>query len=173
MLGVDEHVHDHLLDLIGVDPDRRQRRIEVHGDLDVAQVRGPLDEAHRVLDDLVEVGEFLLRLFFTGEIEQPLDDRRASLGFADHQVHVLGVLALVRHFLPHEMREGQDAGQGIVQFMGDARGEQPDRGELLAAHGLRLGAAQLLRPYFHFLLERMGPIAQLRPRIAQGVGHAH
>ena len=172
VLGVDEHVHDHLLDLIGVDPDRRQRPVEVQGDLDVAQMRGPLDDAHRVLDDLIEVGEFLLRLLFAGEIEQPLDDRRASLGFADHQIHVLGIRALVRHFLPHEMREGQDAGQRIVQFMGDAGGEQPDRGELLAAHGLGLRAAQFLRPLFHLLLERMRPIAQLRPRIAQGVGHA-
>ena len=31
MLGVDQHVHDHLLDLIGVDPDRRQRAVEIQG----------------------------------------------------------------------------------------------------------------------------------------------
>ena len=69
-------------------------------DLDIAKVRGLLDDAHRILDHLVEVGEFLFRRLFTSEIEQPLDDRRASLGFADHQVEVLRILAFVRHFLP-------------------------------------------------------------------------
>ena len=60
-------------------------------DLDIAQMRGPLDDSHRIIDDLVEVGEFLLRLLLAGEIQQPLDDGGAALGFADDQVHVLGV----------------------------------------------------------------------------------
>ena len=172
VLGVDQHVHDHLLDLVGVDPDRRQRAVEVDVDLDIAQMRGPLDDSHRIIDDLVEVGEFLLRLLLAGEIEQPLDDGGAALGFTDDQVHVLGVGTLVRHFLPQQMREGENAGERIVQFVGDAGGEQADRGELLAAHGFGLRAAQFLRAAFHSLLERVPPFAQLLARFAQGVGHA-
>ena len=132
----------------------------------------PLDDAHRVLDDLVDVGELLLRLLLAGEIQEPLDDRRAALGFADHQVHVLGIGALVRHLLPQQVREGQDAGEGVVQLVRHARGQEPDRGELFPAHGLGLRPAQLLRAVFHFLLERMRPFAQLRARFAQGFGHA-
>ena len=173
VLGIDEHVHDHLLDLVGVNPDRRQRPVEVHGNLDIAQMRRLLDDSHRIIDHLVEVGEFLFRQLFAGKIQQPLDDRGAALGFADDQIHVLGVLALVRQFLPHQMRKSQDAGERVVQFVGDAGGQQADRGELLAAHGLRLRAAQLLRPFFDLLLERMPPILQLGARLAQGAGHAH
>src|SRR3974390_3609535 len=46
MLGVDNHVHDHLLDLIGVDPDWRQATIEIEDDLDVRQMRRLLAKSH-------------------------------------------------------------------------------------------------------------------------------
>ena len=74
-------------------------------------------------------------------------------------------------FLPQQVREGQDAGQRVVQFMGDAGGEQADRGQLFAAHRLGLRAAQLLGPFFHLLLERVPPFPQLRLGIAQSAGH--
>ena len=135
-------------------------------------MRGLFDDSYRIINDLIEVGEFLFGEFFAGKIEQPLDDRGAPFGLADDQIHVLRIRALVRHFPPQQMREGQDAGQRIVQFVGDARGQQSDRGELFAAHRLGLSEAQLLRPAFHLLFERPAPITQLLPRLAQGVGHA-
>ena len=171
MLGVDEHVHDDLLDQVRVDPDRRQIRIEIHGDLDVAQVSGPLDDARRVFDDLVEVGEFLLRRLLAGEIEKPADDCGAPLGFPDHQIQVLRVRASVRHLLPQQMRERENAGQRIVQLMSDAGGEQADRSQLFPARGLGLGNAQFLGPLFHFLLQRAPPFPQFLLGILQGRRH--
>ena len=111
------------------------------------------------------------RLLLAGEIEQPPDDRRASLGFPDHQIHVLRLLASVGHLFPHEVREREHAGQRVVQFMCDSGGEQPDRSQLFALRGLGLGDAELLCPFFHFLLQRAAPLPQLRLRISEGHGH--
>ena len=171
MLGVDQQVHDDLLDLVRIDPDLRQGAIEIQGDGDIAQIGRPFDKTRGVFDDLVEVGEFLLRRLLPGEIEQPSDDAGAPLGLPDHQVHVLGVLAAVLHLFPQQDREGKDAGQRIVQFMRDAGGKQSDRSQLFAPRGFGLGNAELLGSLLDLLLQGARPLAQLRPGIPQSRRH--
>ena len=113
----------------------------------------------------------LLRRPLAREVEQAADDRRAALGLADDQVEVLRVLAAVGQLLADQVREREDAGERIVELVGDARGEQAHGSELFALDGAGFRGAQLARALRHLLLQRVGPIRQFAPRIAQRDGH--
>ena len=74
-------------------------------------------------------------------------------------------------FSRSSMREGQHAGQRIVQLVRDAGGQQADRRQFFAARGFGLGDAKLLGSLLDLLLQRARPLLQLRAGIPQRRGH--
>ena len=171
LLGVDQDVHQHLLDQVGIHMKLRKVPVELRGDLDVLQRGRALDEAHGLRDEGVEVHLGFLRRLLAREVQQPADDARAAPRLADHQVEVFGVLAAVGHLLAHEGGERQHAGERVVQLVGDAGGQLPDRGELLAARDFGFGQPQLLGALLDLLAQRLHPFLELVPRLLERRHH--
>ena len=123
----------------------------------------PLDDAHRVLDELVEVGEFLLRRLLAREIQQPPDDAGAALGLADHQVEVLGILAAVGHLLAQQMEKVSTPVSGLFSSCAMPEASSPTE----ASFSPRTASAWARRNSWvrssTFLLERARPTRAAPP----------
>ena len=136
-------------------------RVQLEGEFHVLEAGLVLDELDGLADHGVEIAVGHLRLFFTGEVQQPADDPGAALGFADDDVHVLGLGAALGQIGAHQVRKGQYARQRVVDLVGDARGEQADRGQLLGLDRLGFGKAQLAGFFLDLPFQRVRPLGEI------------
>ena len=79
LAGVEDQVHQDLLELVSVAVDQRQVLIENGLDLDMVQLELVVDDRHGVGDDLVERGRLEHGLLLTRELHQVLDDHPLAL----------------------------------------------------------------------------------------------
>ena len=85
--GVDDEVHEHLLDLRRVDDGIGQAVGVVPDHLDVVEQGPVLHQREALLDDGAEVDRLLLRLLGPGEVEQAPDDGGAARGLGGDLLH--------------------------------------------------------------------------------------
>ena len=140
--GVDDEVHDHLLDLALVDPDRG----EVGPVLDLQRHlvgQKPVQEVGELGERVLQVDDGRAQGLLAREGEELADQRRRPVGvLADlHQVAVLDVGDLVAH--QEQVAVAVDRGQQVVEVVGDPAGELAHRLHLLALHELRLERLEL------------------------------
>ena len=125
---VDGEVHEHLLELVRVGEHGVQGRRERRDQLDVLPDQSR-EHRRQALDDVVELEHARLQHLASAEREQlPGEDGRALGGGRD--LVELGLGGAVAAF---EQRLGvaADHGQEVVEVVGDAAGEPPDRLEPL------------------------------------------
>jgi len=95
--GIDEQVHEHLLEFLGIAFDQGQVAV-VLGDVGLVLEFVP-DDFERALETVVEVGHAGVAGFGVGEVAQVFDDMGDALGaldgFVDHVVEVLEELGEV------------------------------------------------------------------------------
>ena len=130
-------VQDHLLDLgavdLGIAAVGRQEL-----DLAVAVFAEVLDHCNHLAHEVRQVGAFPLRVPAAGEVEQPLGDLFAAERFALDETEVLPEDPFVGRGMTGEQfieatleRLGghRHHREGIVDLVGDPRGQKPDPGE--------------------------------------------
>ena len=136
--GVDRQVHDDLLELAGVGAHAAevlaQRDRQPHVLADEAA-----EHLLHLLDDVVEVADAGLDHLLAAEGEELAGERRGALrGLAD-LVEPAVVLCAGPSSRGRELAVAEDHAQEVVEVVGDAAGELPDRLHLL-------GLAELLAP---------------------------
>ena len=140
--GVDDEVHDHLLELALVDAHRR----EVGAVLDAERHlvgQQAVQQVRELGERVLEVDDGRAQRLLAREGEQLAHQRGGAVGvLADlHQVAVLDVGDVVAH--QQEVAVAVDRGQQVVEVVGDAAGELADRLHLLALDELRLEGLEL------------------------------
>src|SRR5574341_636871 len=173
MEGVQQHVYDHLADL---------RRVRVG----VGQVRGQvadeLDPLERLLgveriDDLahgpVEVDRLRFDDDLPAEIKELPDDVSRPHRLPRHHPQFPAARIVLRALLQHEVREGEDGRERVVDLVGDPGRKLAHGGQLFRLNELGLlfpqfldgvleGPEGVLEPLFH-LVERHAERRELVP----------
>src|SRR5713226_9657502 len=137
LFGVDHQVEHHLLHLEGIGERGGQLGIELEIDGDVFNLQFVAAQRQSPLDDLVQVHWAALRLRFTAEQEQVLDDPAGPLGFLEDHAGV-GCAFEPRLATQQQLRVAHDAGQRVVQLVRDARDQFPQRRHFFRLEQLRL-----------------------------------
>ncbi len=140
--GVDDEVHDHLLELALVDADRG----EVGTLLDLQRHlvgQQPVQQVRELGERVLEVDDRGPQRLLAREGEELADEGGGAVGvLADlHQVAVLLVGDVVAH--QQQVAVAVDRGQEVVEVVGDAAGELADRLHLLALDELGLEGLEL------------------------------
>ena len=86
LLGVDDQVEQHLLDLVRIGERLRQAGGERFDDRDVADALLVGAQRQRLAHDLVEIDHRARRVALAREGQQVADDLRGALGFAEDGV---------------------------------------------------------------------------------------
>ena len=139
LLGVDQQIENHLLELGGVRPDLRLARVEVERDGDVQRREVIRPQGERAPRDVVHVHEGALLAAGAGEREQIRGDASDARRFVVHHLEHLAVLGL-QLVQQQRLREAGDDRGRIVDLVGHAAHELPHRGELLRLLELGLTA---------------------------------
>jgi hypothetical protein len=128
-----QEVEQHLRQLRRVPEELRQVRRQVHLQLHLRVGRELRPEEHRrVLHTLVERERPpVLRAAVPAELQQALHDALAAQRALLNQVEVLQVRSDPPRVALHQLREGEDAAQGVVDFVRHAAGELAHGGHLL------------------------------------------
>ena len=138
----------------------------------VAQVQGA--ELHGAGQHLIEIQQHLLRGHLAGKTEQAGDQ---GLGAQRLRADFLHQRPEARRqpgiFLQH-VGESEDGGERVVDFVGRARGQLPERRELLRLHQLVLQAAQILERFFRAVQQFLAlAVHQVLPPEDQRVQDQH
>ena len=143
--GVRDEVDEHLVELGRIGLDRGHVGAEAHPHRD-RFAREPSQERHDRLDDRIDVEHTRLEYLPPAEGEQLPGEGAGSLGGIDDGLDVRRAWVFAK-LLEREQRLAVDRRQQVVEVVGDAARELPDRVELLALAKLELlRAEQLLRP---------------------------
>ena len=130
LLGVDDEVEEDLQELVRVDHRVGQVGIEFLHYVDVADAQIVVAEFEHALDQGVDVRGLLSGVAAAGEGQQVGDDLRRALGLAVDGLD-LGAGGLVEVLEEQKLGEAHDAGEGVVELVGDAGDELADTGHLL------------------------------------------
>ena len=141
LLGVEQEVQEHLLELARVAHDRREPRGEVALDTDTRQRELVQPERQGSLDHLVEVEGRALGRALAREEEKVPDDLRHPVRLRhdhlDRPLHRGRDLAREQ-----ELAVADDDAQRVVQLVGDACDELAERRHLRGVHELHLGVPE-------------------------------
>ncbi len=154
--GVDGEVEDRVLELVGVAEGQPQAAGHHHLELHPLAERPAQQLVHRA-DQPVGVDRPRLERLAPGEGQQPVGQRGGALGRGHGEAGIAGQVlrpALVDAGL-HQVERADDAGEQVVEVVGDAPGELAHR-----LHLLRL-AQRLLDP---------GPLLHLGGQARIGLG---
>ncbi len=130
--GVDAEVEQRVLELRSVDQRRPQtaRRDNLHGDLRADGAADQFLHAHR---ETVQVGRFRIESLPARERQQPVRQGRRALGGALRRVDVAVDFLDAALSDPglQQLQRSHDAGEQVVEVVGDAAGQLADRLHLL------------------------------------------
>jgi hypothetical protein len=133
---VEGEIHHDLLQLTGIGLRRAEPRVEVGHELDL-RAEQPAEHPLELGDHLVDVDDLRLEHLAAAEGEQLSGQPGGTLSRALHLEHVLAHRGAVVELRERELAVAHDRRQQVVEVVGDAAREPPDR-----LHLLRL--AQLL-----------------------------
>ena len=141
---VEDQVHEQVVELLDIGPDRRQVPVEGLHDLDVVKQGLVLQQEQGAGQGLVDVLGLDLLAGLAGEFQQFLHGVTAALGIAENPLQVrLGGLGQTV-LLHHQAGEERDAAQRVVELVGHPGSQLSQRGHLLGLHQLKLGAFQFV-----------------------------
>ena len=100
------------------------------------------DEFHAAVDNLIGIKEFPIPQRLAAKVQEPMHDLLAAHRLVDDHLDIFPVGGISRQVPLQEFGVDQDAGQGVVDFMGHPRGHPAQGGDLFAMHQLRLGRLQ-------------------------------
>ena len=174
LLGVDDQVEQHLLDLVRIGEHLRQPGGERFDDRDVADALLVGAQRERLAHHLVHVHHRARRVALAREGQQVADDLRGALGLAEDRLEAAPGLVVDRA-LRQPLGPREDRRERIVQLVGDAGDRLPERRELFRLQQLVVQIARLileplaLADVAHQRLDRGAPSGRrLRVR-----GHLH
>src|ERR1700681_4877670 len=131
-LGVDEKIEQDLLELLFVTAGLWVRFIETHVNFDSGGSRCEGAKPHCVLDDGVDVDGHIARIRLAREKEKVANYTDGTVGLALDQADRLELLAL-EIVLEEQLGKGRDAGERIIELVGDAGDELADGSQLFRA----------------------------------------
>ena len=121
LLGVDDQIQQHLLNLMRVGENRRQARRRAPRSRVMFVTRCSYDaQRQRFADDLVQIDHRARGLPFPREGQQVADDARGALGFAEDDVESAPRRFVERCFCDRRSAQREDRRQWIVQLVRDA-----------------------------------------------------
>ena len=137
--GVHREVENHLLDLAWVGADPADRGGELHRELDVL-ADDALQQRIDTRQHLVEVERLRLQDLAPAEREQLARQALRALSRGADLPDVDRRRVVGPEVLQHQLAVAEDGRQQVVEIVGDAAGEAPDRFHLLRLQQLLLGA---------------------------------
>ena len=143
LLGVDDQVQQHLLQLMRVREDLRQARGERVDDDDVGDALLVGAQRQRLAHDLIEVDHRARALPLAREGQQLAHDLRGALGLVEDHIHA-APRAVVERARGQAFGPGEDGGQRVVELVRDARNGLAERGHLLGLQQLLVEVARLI-----------------------------
>ena len=135
VLGIQQKIQQHLLDLLAVDAHWRKIVPIVSVDLDVRHgefVRAQLD---RTLDDVIQARDRALCVRAPYEREQILDDLGRAIGLRKDALEIFARF-LAPFVIEKQLGEPDHGLERVVELVGDARNELPSRGQALGVYQL-------------------------------------
>ena len=145
--GIDQQVHDHLMDLGAVDFDETGVAAEFELNADVAR-EGSAQEREIFLNQRVQVNNFDHEAALAGIRQHLLGKLRGAFG-GQHDVVGDGTIALRRGF-GEKARVAQNADEQIIEIVRDAAGHDAEALQARAVEQLRLPLALLFFGPFAF-----------------------
>ena len=136
--GVVDDVHEYLLDLVRVDLDFRQARLELERQLGASREQLIPEQLMRGLENRPDRLQLAFAFLAAREREQVAYDRRGALRFLTNHRQRLGQPRWHVGRLAQEVGKADDGGERIVQVVRDARDELTDRRHLFRVQQLLL-----------------------------------
>ncbi len=140
--GVDREVHDDLLHLAGIGSDAALVVGRSHNQPDVLADQA-LQHAPKIRRQPAQVQDLECHDLFPAECEQLPRQRSAPLAGLPEVLEIRAQRRVVSQFVQDEVGHAIDDGQQVVEVVGDAAGQPPDRIHLLGL--LDLGLQRTLR----------------------------
>jgi hypothetical protein len=131
VVGIGDEIHDDLVELMGIRPERRKIVGQVEADVDVVDPQRVGEQLHRFSNDLIGTHQLPLRRMLTGQRQEVAHDPHASLRGGGDPVETLPERAVAERLTQDRAVPGHDR-QRVVQLMCDAGEECPHIGELVA-----------------------------------------
>ena len=176
--GVDHHGQHDLLDLVGIAAHVRQLFAQREIELDGRHVHLVLHQPHAAVDDLVEVAPLQVHGRDTRKRKQVLDQLATTLALAGDQVERAGHLFAARSGgeivldpALHHARVGQDAGERVVDLVGDDSGHLADGGHLLHLQHVLVRLLEFAGLLLDAVFQGAGPGGDLGLRQLQAAAH--
>ena len=144
LLGVDDQVEQHLLDLMAVGEHLRQAGGERVDDGDVRDALLVGAQRQRLAHDLVDVDHRARRLPLARERQQVADDARGALGFAEDGLEAAADRLVERRSLRQPLGPAEDRRERVVQLVRDAGDRLAERRHLLGLQQLVIDVARLV-----------------------------
>jgi hypothetical protein len=116
----------------------RQSGRDVDLDLDLVRVKRVGLELENALNEGTDAGRSSLRRSSPGEVEKVLDYAAGSVRLLDQESGVVPHVVREALVAAHQLAEGDDRGQRVVQLVGDAGYELAERLHLLGLEQLPL-----------------------------------
>ena len=133
-------------------------------DLHLGKSRLMAHVADRLLQDLMHIALLGQDVLLPGEIQKVGDDLFAPEGLLDDHFQVFPPAIVFTRFLIQGIGKEQNASQGVIDFMGDARGELAHGSQLLFVKQFLLGAVN----GFGHLIEGPAQDGQFSTRLGRG-----
>jgi hypothetical protein len=134
-----EQIEQHLEEGVGIDQDRRQRRIEALLDRHAAREPSQRD-APRMIEQRIDVGRRQLERPRVGEILHPVDQRDDAVDLGGDQ---LGELAIFAAAAAEQLRGAADARERVLDLVREHRRRADRRARASGAIGTLRDAARL------------------------------
>src|SRR5262245_38261653 len=132
---VHDQIQDHLLELDGIAGDERHDRVGGVDQRDVLARQVVAQQAHHLVDDLVQIEAALRRVLLAREGAEAPDDRRGALGVGGDVGQRLGHVGMYEaralEQAHRRLRVGHDGGERLVDLVGERGAELAERRDAL------------------------------------------
>src|SRR6266853_3674441 len=136
VISVVQDVEKHLLELVGISDDSGQGFVEAFDHLNAVTDEVVRAQVYGALQDGVELDELALRRHLTGKAEEVLYDLLGALRLLQNHAQIAARAFGEFGIFHQEVRESEDRGEGIVDFVGDAGDQLSDGSHFLGVHEL-------------------------------------
>src|SRR6266850_2033296 len=164
LFGVEDEIHQDLLDLVGAAMNERQVLRNRGFERDLVEAQLVMEDRPGILDHLVERDGFGLQVLLSREFQQIVNDRAAPLRFflEDREGSEERIVGGERTRC--ELDHALDSGERVLHLVGDPRAELAEGRHFLRLDQLCLGLLQGLVPAMELrrhLIERAGQLSHL------------